>query len=436
MNLKHEHILRAGAFTLLALSLWTARVAAQPATADASGSIEPALTGATTNALEAAPAAPSSRRIKSHLERLTFGLDEVSFLKENQVLGQPLWKYLASLIYVFLAFYISRFLDYLMNLWLRRWLARTGTRSNDLLVGLLRGPVKVVTFIVFLKIGLDIFDWGTVAQRYLSKGFILAVAFSLTYVTLKLIDVMTTLWRERMAAGADAAFDQQLFPVIRGSLKVFAVIVAVLVTASNLDININGALASLSIGGLAIGLAAQDTLANLFGAIAVYIDKPFRIGDQIRLENVEGTVESIGWRSTRMRTLEGHHVTLPNKAVGNANITNITRRPNIKTEMNFGLTYDTPTEKVKRALNILEEIYRAHPMTADLRISFNRFADSSLNILVIHWWKGTDVKAQLAGMQELNLAIKTRFDAEGISFAFPSQTLYVKPDADWRLAPK
>jgi len=189
----------------------------------------------------------------------------------------------------------------------------------------------------------------------------------------------------------------------------------------------------LSIGGLAVGLAAQDTLGNLFGAVAVFVDKPFRIGDRIQLDQVDGTVESIGLRSTRVRNLNGHLITVPNKTMGNATITNVTCRPNIKTEMNIGLTYDTPAEKVKRALKILEEIYRGHPMTVDLIVSFNKFADSSLNILVVHWWNSTDFKAYLAGMQELNLAIKERFDAEGISFAFPTQTLFLKQDSEWRV---
>jgi len=143
-------------------------------------------------------------------------------------------------------------------------------------------------------------------------------------------------------------------------------------------------------------------------------------------------VESIGLRSTRVRNLDGHLITVPNKTMGNATITNITQRPNIKSIINVGLTYDTSTEKLKRALSILEEVYKTHPKTHDVLIAFNRFADSSLNIQVIHWWKSTDPKEQLLGMQELNLALKKRFDDEKINFAFPSQTVYLKQDSDWR----
>ncbi|MCL4788152.1 MAG: mechanosensitive ion channel family protein, partial [Verrucomicrobia bacterium] len=181
-------------------------------------------------------------------------------------------------------------------------------------------------------------------------------------------------------------------------------------------------------------LAAQDTLANLFGAVAVFLDKPFRVGDRIQLDGIDGVVESIGLRSTRVRNLDGHLITVPNKTMGNAAITNVTLRPNIRTLMNLSVTYSTPAAKVSRAVDILNEIYKGHEMTQDVWISFNKFADASLNIFIIHWWKGTVFKDYLDGMQKLNLTIKERFDAEKIEFAFPTQTLYVKQDSDWRLS--
>lgn len=367
-------------------------------------------------------------RLEEH--DIIFHLDEIAVLRDHMLFDQPLWKYAASLIFIFLAFCISKLLDYIINAWLKRWASKTETKLDDLLLGLLHGPVKIITFVIFLHIGLTVFQWPAPAQSFLHKGFIVVVAFSLTYVLLKITDLMVGLWRERTTTGTDRAFDEQLFPVIRKSLRLFIVVVAALVTSDNLGINITSVLASLSIGGLALGLAAQDTLGNLFGAVAVFVDKPFRIGDRIRIDVVDGTVESIGMRSTRVRSLEGHHITIPNKMMGNAVITNVTSAPSIKTEMNFGLVCDTPAPKVKRAVQLLEEIYRQHPMTGDLIVSFNKFGESSLNVMVVHWWKGTDGKAHLAGMQELNLAIKERFDAEGINLAFPTRTLHVKREGE------
>ena len=428
MEPKFKTVFRGLVFALLVLLFWSIWAsAAQPVT----------------NALAPATALPAT--VASHEgalveeltkldeQYLTFGLDRVAVLRDHKLFNEPLWKYFASLIYIFLAFCVSKFLDYLVNAWLKKWAAKTETRLDDLLLEVLHGPVKVVAFVILLNIGLNVFSWRPAAQAFLSKALIIVVASSLTYAVIKVVDLLMGLWRQRSAAGADKSFDEQLFPLISKTLKIFVVIVAVLVTSQNLGINMTGALASLSVGALAVGLAAQDTLANFFGAVAVYMDKPFRIGDRIKLDGVDGTVESIGLRSTRVRSVDGHHVTIPNKTVGNATITNVTRRPNIKTEMNIGLTHDTPVEKVRRALKILEEVYRAHPNTADLAVSFNKFADSALNIQIVHAWNGTDQKEHLAGMQELNLKVKERFDAERISFAFPTQTLPVKQDSEWRV---
>ena len=320
-------------------------------------------------------------------------------------------------------------LDLFVTVWLRKLAAKTASKYDDLILDLLRGPVKVVAFVIFLNIGLNIFEWPEHAQIFLSHGLIVVVACSVTYVTLKFVDLLLGVWREKIVSPQDKAFAEQLIPLAGKSAKIVIIIAATLLTADNLNIQIKTLLAGLSVGGLALGLAAQDTVANLFGAVAIFLDKPFHIGDRIKVEDVEGIVETIGLRSTSIRNLDGHHVTIPNKLMGNAIITNVTRRPTIKTEMNIGLTYDTPAEKVKRATFILEEIFRGNPKTGELVISFNKFADSALNLFVVHVWNGTDAKRHSAEMQELNLQIKSRFDAEKIEFAFPTQTIYLKTEA-------
>ncbi len=364
--------------------------------------------------------------VNSATNPLTTILSKVTFLRETTFFGEPLWKYLASFIYIVLAFYVAKLVDVIVGVWLKRWAKKAATRYDDLLLELLRGPVKVVAFVIFLHIGLGVFDWPPRAQTLLSKALIVVVAFSITYVALKVADLLLGLWRDRQTGAEDKLFTEHLFPVIRKVVKAGLVIAAVMLTADNLDIKITSVLAGLSIGGLALGLAAQDTVANLFGAVAIFLDKPFRIGDRIKVESVDGTVEGIGLRSTRVRSLDGHHVTIPNKLMGNAIITNITRRHTIRTEMNLGITYDTTAEQMKRATAILEEVFRAHPKTSDLVISFNKFNDSALNIFVVHVWNGNDQKAYFAGMQELNLTIKQPFDLEKIEFAFPTQTVHIK----------
>jgi MscS family membrane protein len=436
MRIRFEHFYR-GFLALCVIGLlWSAwNVAAQNTNSATNAPTAGQLSG-TGASPDGTPPADPEGETKKELTPTPAWIDNLAtkapFLKwtlwENE-----LWKYLFSLVYIFLAFYVSKFLDYLTRVWLKKWAERTSTKFDDLILDLLNGPIKVVAFMIFLRIGLDVFAWPATVQKFLTKGFTVIVAISLTYMVLKFIDLLLNFWRQRAVGKEDEEFNKQLFPIIRKSLKIFVIVVATLVTLDNLDVNITAAIASLSIGGLAVGLAAQDTLANLFGAVAVFLDKPFRIGDRIQIENVDGAVESIGLRSTRVRNLDGHLVTIPNKTMGNTTIVNVAARERVKTVMNLGLTYDTSVAKLKRAIQIIKEVYGSHPMTSELLTSFNKFDSSALNILVVHHWKDSDFPASLAGLQEMNLTLKERFDAEGIQFAFPSQTLYVKQDSHWRL---
>lgn len=425
MKLKFESFFRGYIFVLVVFLLWSCWSSAQEAT-NAPAVVE------TPAANESAIRLPSV--IPPPRTWLTFGLDRIEAL-QPELFGNPRWQYLAALIYMVLAFYAAKLIDYITRVWLRRWAAKTESKLDDLLIDLLDGPMKLVVFLIFLHIGLSVFRWPPPVERSLDKGLSLVVICVITYVLLKSVDLSLGYWRIRMA-GDDKSFNEQLVPLISKSIKVFILVVAFLFICENVfQKDIKALIASLSIGGLAIGLAAQDTLANLFGAVAVFVDKPFRIGDFIKLPDIEGVVESIGLRSTRVRNLDGHLITVPNKMMGNTAITNVARRPTIRTVMNLGLTYDTSTAKMREALAILDEIFSRHPMTRETIISFNRFADSALNIQVVHFWNGTDPKAQLADLQELNLAVKERFESAKINFAFPTQTLYLKQDSDWRIHP-
>jgi MscS family membrane protein len=415
MKRKLDTYFRALLLSLLVALAWSLWAGAQPGTNNA---------GTNTPATNSASPAQSTNLTTSALvtkftqeHYLTFGLDRIAFFRANNFFGEPVWKYLASLVYILLAFYAAKLLDLVTLGWLKKLASNTKTRADDILLELLHGPVKIIVFVILLHLGLNIFDWSPKAKLWFSKALILIVAGSLTYLALRVVDAVLEIWRQRHLHETDHKFNQQLFSIIRRSLNTFIVIVAILVTASNIGINITAAITSLSIGGLAVGLAAQDTLANLFGAIAVYGDKPFRVGDTIKLDVAEGVVESVGMRSTRVRHPEGHLITVPNKIMGSVAISNMTRRDSIKTTMNLALARNLPTEKIKRALEILKEVYRNNPMTQEAAISFNQFAGGNINILITHWWKGTDYPRYLAGMQEMNLSVKEQFDKEGITFA-------------------
>jgi len=343
-----------------------------------------------------------------------------------EVLDVPLWEYLAFLLYLVLAFYAAKLVDYVLQALLHKWAVRTTTRLDDLLLAPLHGPIKVIAFVILLHIGLRVFAWPKWTTAFIANGLKFIIACSLTYVAVKLVDLLMGFWQQRVESLEEGTFDLHLFPLIRNTLKVVILVIAVLVTSQNLGMNVTGLLASLSIGGLAVGLAAQDTLSNLFGAVAIFADQPFRVGDRIQLDSIEGTVETIGLRSTRVRNLDGFLVTIPNKTMAGANIFNLSKRPGIRTVINLGVTWDVPARKLERAIVLIHEIYRSHPKTADLLVSVNKFDSSAINIRVVHWWDSTCLTEYLLGFQELNLELKRRFEAEGISLGSPSQNVYLR----------
>lgn len=189
--------------------------------------------------------------------------------------------------------------------------------------------------------------------------------------------------------------------------------------------------AGLGIGGIAIALAAQDTLKNLLGGVMIMMDKPFNVGERVVVEGSDGVVEEIGFRSTRVRTLTGHLVTVPNEKMAGNRVENIGKRPHIRRLANITITYDTPVEKVEKAINIIRDILKNHPgVHPDFppRVYFNEFNDASLNIIMIYWFHPNDYWAYMEFTEAVNLKIMRAFEAEGIEFAFPTSTTYLAQD--------
>ena len=190
-------------------------------------------------------------------------------------------------------------------------------------------------------------------------------------------------------------------------------------------------LASLGVGGIAVALAAKDSIANFFGTLTILFDKPFKIGHRVKIDNTDGVVEKVGFRSTQIRTLTGHLVTIPNEKLVNTAIENIGMRPHIRWSTNITITYDTPPEKVERSVQILRSILINHEgMHQDYppRVFFNGFNEWSLNIAVFAWYHPGDYWSMQAWLERTCLEILHKFNEEGIDFAFPSQSVYLAND--------
>jgi MscS family membrane protein len=257
--------------------------------------------------------------------------------------------------------------------------------------------------------------------------------FWFIYLFVNVVDARLAQW----AKTTDSTIDDILVPLFGKTLRIFTVILAGIIVIQNLTgVKIGPLLASLGIGGIAIALAAKDSIANFFGTLTILFDKPFQVGERIVIDNYDGVVEDVGFRSTRIRLLTGHLVTIPNEKIVNSGLENIGKRPNIRWLTNIGITYNTPPDKIEKAVSIIREIVADHEGNhPDFppRVYFNGFNEWSLNIMMVTWYHPPDYWAFQEWVQRTCLEITGRFSAEAIDFAFPTQTLHLANDAKRQL---
>jgi len=236
------------------------------------------------------------------------------------------------------------------------------------------------------------------------------------------------LWLERSTAGSADHLHQHLVPLVRKSLKVLVVLLGTLILIQSLGFNVVSLLAGLGLGGLALALAAQDTAANVFGSIMILLDRPFKVGDLIRIGDTEGVVEEIGFRSTRIRTFYRSVVTLPNSFVAKEKIDNLSHRDSLRVRHTLGVTYSTSIEQITQLTDDIKRDLTLNPLVLkdDIRVNFSQMGDFSLQIQ-IQFFVTLMLPMDLADFeQDLLLQIMKLAKNRQVEFAFPTQTLMIE----------
>ena len=340
------------------------------------------------------------------------------------VLGTPLWTYGALL-----ATFAGTYLGYrvLIRLLKTRWLLTLTKNQPELyesIIGLLKKPLRLLQVTLAVAIGLHFFALPKPIAGLASNLLLALLTASVAFVLVKLVDVLVAVLKPRIAE-SDSRLDDQLLPVLSGVLKAFILVIIGALILQNSGYNISSLLAGLGLGGLAVALALQPTLANMFAAITLFVDRPFQVGDGVSVAGISGAIENIGLRSTRIRTYEGTLVTIPNSAVVNSQIDNLQARPTRRTNFTIGVTYDTSSEKLRKAVAILRDVMEQHPGTDTSRAHFKSYGESALILDAAHWCQYLDYGEYLTCLEEINFEIKKRFESEGIAMAYPTQTVYL-----------
>ena len=348
----------------------------------------------------------------------------VTTVVQQTVQTNSFWDFLMMILLVLSGFIAGRFMKYFCEQAVRK----TSLGQNSLHRTALELAARTTTFpatVIGVCLALRVLAGHDLLCKDVSA---VLMTVAVTYVIYQMAE-LSGYWLRHLTAKTRTTLDVMIIPVVRKTLRTVTVILGLVQIAQQLsDKPITSILAGLGVGGLAVALAAQDTIKNFFGSLVIFGDHPFQMGDSVSVDGMEGTVEEVGMRSTRLRTADGHLVTIPNGELANKSIRNITKRSHIKRVANITVACDTPPEKMEQAVAIIkEELNRANEkMHPDFppRVHFNDFNAASLNIQVIYWFAPPDHWAFMDFDQAFNLAVLRRFNEEGIDFASPAaQTL-------------
>lgn len=339
-------------------------------------------------------------------------------------------KGLIALLVLFLAFFLRRIAVKRIFSLIGKVAGKTKTKSDDFLAENL--PAVINTFILLIAIYIIISLFKTdithpLFKKVVDNTFLFLIVFIVIRFTFVLIDAFVILLGE-WTAKTTSALDDQIAIIARKSLKVVSVILGVLFLIQNMGYSVSGLIASLGLGGLTVALAAKDAVSNFFGSIVILIDSPFKIGDWVKMGSVEGVVEEIGFRSTKIRTFEKSLITVPNYKIANESIENFSNRDRRRIKFTIGLEYSTPPQKVEAVIQGIKDLIKSHSEIAQdfYLVNFTTFADSWLEIFVYCFTTTTNWKRYLEIKEELNLSIMKLLEKEGVNFAFPSQSIYVE----------
>ncbi len=344
---------------------------------------------------------------------------------DQEFYGNSLYNWLISLGILIGSFILVKILYWIFSNVFKRITSKTKTNIDDVLLDKLEKPLTYLVLIGGYWIAIHFLKFNDTISSVLENVAYLALVLDITTIFSRIFDALVSEVIMPLSEKSESSFDNQLIPVIQKGVRSIIWVLGIIIGLDNIGFDITAMIAGLGIGGLALALAAQDSVKNIFAGIMIFLDKPFRLNDRIQINGHDGSVEEVGLRSTRIRTLEGRIVTIPNCTFTDNSVINVTSQPALKVKLNLGLTYDTNEEQMQNAINILEEIVKDQPQIKDdFAAGFNGFGDFSLNILFIYYVKP---EGHWLDTQTLvNKEILRRFNKEGLEFAFPTQTIYKK----------
>lgn len=343
----------------------------------------------------------------------------------KQYYGNTVKEWILAFIIIFAVIVIGKILYWISTNILKKFASKTSTKLDYIFIDMVEEPVILGLTLAGVWYALNSLNMNTSAQQWMKNIYQFIIAMNVAWLISRLFDAVYEEYLVPLTEKTETDLDDQLLPIVKKGTRMIIWAIAVIVALNNAGYDVGALIAGLGIGGLAFAMAAKDTISNVFGGFTIFTDQPFKLNDRVKVAGHDGFIREIGLRSTRVQTLEGRLVTIPNSKFADTAVENVSAEPNRKVVLNIGLTYDTTAAKMQKAMDLLKKINEGNDHTEEnALVSFNAFNESAMNILFIYYIsKGEDI---LQTMTEMNMEILKQFNRAKLDFAFPSQTIYTK----------
>ncbi len=346
---------------------------------------------------------------------------------EQTFYGNTLRDWVISFAIIIGALILNKVIVLLNKHVIQRITNKTNNRLDDILFKMLEAPVLLGIALFAIWVAAKRLNLGEPVENIIAKSYKILTVINITWFAARLVNALIEeYWVPKADNGTSKLLDTHLISILRRTILTVIWALGSVMALNNIGVNVGALLGTLGIGGLAFALAAQDTIKNIFGGITIFTDRPFRIGDRIKVDKFEGFVEDIGIRSTRIRTLEKRLVTIPNFKMVDAPIENVTEEPMRRVLMKLGLTYNTTPDKMNEAMAILKDMPNRvkEVYEKDVTVAFTDFTDFSLAITFVYFIQKKADPMEATSL--VNTEILQAFNAAGLQFAYPTQTVYLE----------
>jgi MscS family membrane protein len=350
----------------------------------------------------------------------------------SEILGITAGRYATALAILLAAWIVKKIFAYLFTRIILPLAQKTKQTLDDRFLVCLQKPAEFLVVLAGLFIAQQVLRLPTEpfdVERLTTALLKALVIFDIAWLLFNLVDLVDH-YLSRWATRTESTLDDQLAPLLRKSLRIFIIVMAGLMAIQTFGYPVTGLLASLGIGGLAFALAARDTVSNIFGSLMIIFDRPFHVGDWIKAGDMEGTVEEVGFRSTKVRTFAKTLISVPNNIIANMSIDNFSRMPKRRIRLTVGVSYDTTPRQMREAVQRIRLLLKNHPAIDQefFLVNFTDFGSSSLDIMVYCFTVSTVWGEYLEAREDLCLKIMDILEELGLEIAFPSTTVYLRRD--------